>query len=406
MELLDKIKNMSNDKEEKREKRKANGDYFNIFELCGITGKENIYSNIIANFLNPHWQHGQGDIFLKKFCERFDIEFANTKETTVTREEVIPGRRPDIVIRNGSSLIVIENKTGTCDHEEQLQDYWNWMCEDEKNKSIENKTLIYLTKYGEHPRWDLKIEKIYNNLDRNENPEEYKNVSSVTIKGEGNDKFILLPYSEIRDWCGHCSIIPGIPECVADAFKQYANFIELWLNNEINDADIIELCANDLATVQEIFYSQGEGDGEQEAIQWVKDNYAKIVKSYIASEFSGKEWEGNLLEIHSIGGSPFRITIQFADNKFRYGITQSNDYPKLFMNCNDDIKTAAGNNNYSYKDGEKHRHDCWWVFYRGDSEAKGKDAVDKIIAETKKISGMTDLLKAFKGIHASESETI
>ena len=149
--------------------------YFSIYALCGITGKENIYSNIIANFLNPHWQHGQGDIFLQKFCERFDIEFANTKETTVTREEVIPGRRPDIVIRNGSSLIVIENKTGTCDHEEQLQDYWKWMCEDEKNKSIENKTLIYLTKEGEPPRCNLTIENVYNKAkESGDNVSKYK----------------------------------------------------------------------------------------------------------------------------------------------------------------------------------------------------------------------------------------
>ena len=139
MTLLNEIKKMLKDKEEKREKRKANGDYFNIYELCGIAEKENIHSNIIANLLNPGWKHGQGNVFLQKFCNRLGITYSDG-ETTVVREEVIPGRRPDIVIRNGRNLIVIENKTGTCDHEEQLQDYWQWVYD--KNPNITEKKRL------------------------------------------------------------------------------------------------------------------------------------------------------------------------------------------------------------------------------------------------------------------------
>ena len=400
--LLEKIKTKLQAKEANRDARKANGDYFNIFELCKIGEKENIFSNIIANLLDPGWKHGQGNIFLKKFCNHLGIEFECAGNTTVVREEAITGRRPDIVIRNGSTLIVIENKTGTCDHEEQLQDYWNWMCDKNKNPYVSNKILIYLTKNGEHPRCDLDIEEIYNNSGRNENPEEYKNVSSVTMKGKDNDKFILLPYSEIRDWCAHCSIISGIPECVADAFKQYANFIELWLNKETDDVDIIEFCAQDFDTTHAIYLS----DSEDNATQWVKNNYAQIIKTYIAFKFSGKEWKGNLLEIASVDGSPFRITIQFANNKIRYGIAQSNDYPTLYMDYNDVIKKEAEKKGYKYKDNAKtqNRHDCWWVFYRGDSEAKEEKAVDRIIEEIEKISEMTELLNAFVGINASESK--
>ena len=73
--LLDKIKTKLQAKEANRDARKTNGDYFNIFELCGIVGKENIYSNIVANLLDPEWKHGQGNMFLKKFCDRLGIKF-------------------------------------------------------------------------------------------------------------------------------------------------------------------------------------------------------------------------------------------------------------------------------------------------------------------------------------------
>ena len=270
MELSDKIKIMLEEKEQKRAKRQAQGDYFNIFELCKIAEKENTHSNIIANLLDPGWKHGQGNIFLKRFCERLDIPFESAAATTVVREEVIPDRRPDIVIRNGCNLIVIENKTGTCDHENQLQDYWNWMF-DESNENIETRTLIYLTKNGEHPRCQLEIEYY--------KPQNKKNVSSCTVFGKNAQKFILLPYSEIRDWCAHCSITPGVPECVADAFKQYANFLELWLNNETDDSDIIEFCAQEenLEAVNEIFYD----NKKNEVVEWINDNYDQIIKTYV-----------------------------------------------------------------------------------------------------------------------------
>ena len=172
----------------------------------------------------------------------------------------------------------------------------------------------------------------------------------------------MLPYSEIRDWCAHCSIIPGIPECVANAFKQYANFIELWLNNETDDVDIIQLCKDHLDEAHAIYLSNNTDD----ATQCVKNNYDQIIKTYIASKFPGKTWNGNLLEVYPVGDSIFRITIQFADKKFLYGITQTKDVPKAFMPYDSGIKGLANENEYEYKDNAKEgqKHDCWWVYYK------------------------------------------
>ena len=406
-ELLNEIQIILNDKEEKREKRKANGDYFNIYELCGIAGKENIFSNIIANLLDPGWKHGQGNIFLKKFCNRLGIKFEDqpqtteTTETTVKREEVIPGRRPDIVIRNGSNLIVIENKTGTCDHEEQLLDYWNWMCCKKNNPCASNKILIYLTKNGEHPRCDLEIGKIYNNSDRNENPEDYKNVSSVTIKGEGNDKFILLPYSEIRDWCAHCSIIPGIPECVADAFKQYANFIELWLNNETDDVDIIEHCAKEenLDAISAIYLS----GNTRNATQWVKDNYYQIIRTYIAFQFPGKAWRNSLLELKKIPNTIFSVCIEFAQKPSGHtliGITQTGQ-EKYISDRDLSGELRPEFLGFNVKSG---LDDCWWIVYQDINIKQIKKELEEKIKAVNKLLERNDLQEIFSKIKVSEKK--
>ena len=395
-DLRKEIEERLNDKKTARENRIKNGDYFNIFELCGITGKENIYSNIIANFLNPHWLHGQGDIFLKKFCDRLGIKYENAENAAVAREEIIPNRRPDIVIRNDSNLIVIENKTGTCDHEEQLQAYWNWMCEDEKNKSIENKTLIYLTKEGEHPRCNLTIENVYNKAkDSGDNVSKYKSYGSTKAK------FILLPYSEIWDWCAHCSIIPGIPECVADAFKQYANFIELWLNNETDEDDIIELCAKEenLDAISAIYLSGNTSD----ATQWVKDNYYQIIRTYIASKFPGKAWRDSLLELKKIPNTIFSVCIEFSQKQgghTQIGITQT-EKCKYVSDRDLSGELRPKFPGFNVKSGRK---GCWWLVNQDINIKQIKKELDEKIGTVKGLLDRADLPEIFNEIEVSEKK--
>ena len=58
-ELLDYIKTRLEEKDKARENRIKNGDFFNIYDLCGIGAKENIHSDIIAKLLNTNWKHGR-----------------------------------------------------------------------------------------------------------------------------------------------------------------------------------------------------------------------------------------------------------------------------------------------------------------------------------------------------------
>ena len=395
-DLRKEIEERLNDKKTARENRIKNGDFFNIYDLCGIGAKENIHSNIIAEFLNPQWQHGQGNIFLKKFCERLGIAFDSTQETTVTREEVIPDRRPDIVIRNGSKLIVIENKTRTCDHEEQLQDYWNWM----SNCRVTHKTLIYLTKAGEHPRCNFKIDNVYN-----KETDSGDNVSSCTSYGNDENKFILLPYSEIQDWCACCSIIPGLPDNVADAFSQYANFIERWDNNETDDEDIIAFCAqgDNLDKVHKICLS-GETDN---TIKWVKENYNRIIKTYIASQFSCSGWNNNILKLKEIDKTIFNICVEVNTNKFGcqfvlIGITQLgtntyySEYSRNLKECFKKFKRKQSGDN------------CWWIVHQEIENIKEcnliKNNIDNKIEAVKNLLKRNDLQEIFSSIKVSRNK--
>ena len=418
-DLLLKIEEKLNAKENKRQTRLANGDFFNIFELCGIDNKENIHSNIIARLLNPQWKHGQGNIFLEKFCKRFNITFDTTPETTVSREEVIKdNRRPDIVIRNGANLIVIENKIGTCDHEEQLQDYWNWMLAPQNGC----KTLIYLTKYGEHPRCEFNANITGDNCIYKQ--EEYKsadNVSSYTVFQNDKHpdfKFILLPYSEIMDWCANCSILPGIPNSVRDSFSQYANFIYLWLNNEIDDSDIVNYCIEDenIQTVIQIYNSNENTTSE--ARKWIKQNYNLIIKSYIAKKFPSIGWNGNLLETSKIGESIFRITIEFVNDSrsqfIRVGIAQTDSIDSYEM---ESIKNEINNIfqkqkwklkecNFKYKNNasKKAKHDCWWVFYNEIKQISSRVNIDKIIDAAQILANVNN--DKVKQLHAKFTKII
>jgi hypothetical protein len=100
---------------------------FNVFDL--IEPDENKLSDILAGLLDPHGDHGQGDLFLKLFLEQLDLAFDSkiTKNATVQREALTHGipryrRRVDILV-NAGVLIAIENKVEAPEQQDQVGDY-------------------------------------------------------------------------------------------------------------------------------------------------------------------------------------------------------------------------------------------------------------------------------------------
>jgi hypothetical protein len=131
---------------------KATGEHFNIFQILGIGRLEvATHSPMLAEFLNPKGHHGQGAAFLRLFIEQFDIHNFEAESDTATMKleyHVGPvteksGGRIDIVVKDGKGgIILIENKIGAGDQDNQMKRY----------REFDPKAhLFYLTLDGREP---------------------------------------------------------------------------------------------------------------------------------------------------------------------------------------------------------------------------------------------------------------
>lgn len=110
---------------------------------------ETMHSFLIANIINPNSEHGQGDLFLKSFLKKLDVEVYENDNWIVTAEI----GRIDILIKreNPHTVIVIENKSNyAIDQENQIYRYWYqeiYLPNKKQLKPIseENYHIIYLT---------------------------------------------------------------------------------------------------------------------------------------------------------------------------------------------------------------------------------------------------------------------
>ena len=119
----------------------------NIFRILKIEGNEIRHSNFLAWLVNPNANHGLKDLVLKKFfsylCFTHDFD---TSDVIVEREKL----HIDLLIYSpkGKWFIVIENKTWTVDHNNQLNRY-----SEEIEDYLPNYQgyFLYLTPSGEEP---------------------------------------------------------------------------------------------------------------------------------------------------------------------------------------------------------------------------------------------------------------
>ena len=81
-------------------------------ELSGYPHLENVYSNILAFFLDPGREHGFGSLFLESLLSVAEYEaIQDGGEVEVNREEITGTRkRIDIVISTDTLIVGIENK--------------------------------------------------------------------------------------------------------------------------------------------------------------------------------------------------------------------------------------------------------------------------------------------------------
>lgn len=93
-------------------------------ELSGYPHLENVYSNILAFFLDPEREHGFGLLFLKSLLSVAGCkEIQDGEKVEVNREEITGTRKQiDLVISTDTLIVGIENKIYNVLHND-LEDY-------------------------------------------------------------------------------------------------------------------------------------------------------------------------------------------------------------------------------------------------------------------------------------------
>ncbi len=183
-----------------------NAPDFNTFECLHPQGLDEVgLSRVIADLLNPHGSHCQGDRFLSLFLrDLLRTKWAPGTAVRVVREDLTlhcrrPRRRIDITIDLGSRGIGIENKPWAEDGEDQLRDYKEHL----DRKYHGHFQLVYLSGDGKPP----------------------KSIPAAERRAlVGLRKFQLLTYSHhLANWLASCrdSCASGRVQSFLDDFRRY-----------------------------------------------------------------------------------------------------------------------------------------------------------------------------------------
>ena len=148
-----------------REMESYRSSTFNLFNLLGIAHLEvSTHSAMLADLLNPEGSHGQRHLFLTAFIEYMKEKLSRISGgnsfPAVARDDVISSSwfvdkekstefgNMDIVVSSPELrfLVVIENKIGAGEQQEQIARYALWM--ENQREHYEKRVLLYLTPEG------------------------------------------------------------------------------------------------------------------------------------------------------------------------------------------------------------------------------------------------------------------
>ncbi|MBR3180409.1 PD-(D/E)XK nuclease family protein, partial [Candidatus Saccharibacteria bacterium] len=144
-------KNRKTEKLKNVGKKLKEGDSFNYLDIIGKQDDENVFSNLIAYFIENDKE------LLKDFCDEI-LNIKISEEAVIEREKSANGPRIDIYIEDENNAIVIENKiksevnsveerhnfTGEL-MKSQLEDYYNYVEKHAGNRS--KKYFILMPNY-------------------------------------------------------------------------------------------------------------------------------------------------------------------------------------------------------------------------------------------------------------------
>lgn len=210
------------------ERQKRSGNSFNLFNVLNIKTDELIHSSMIASLLDPHGEHGKGDLFLQKFLNIWDFGFVlDTRTACVTTEyEIGPinksfttGGRIDILIMDAHNhAIIIENKINAADQKNQLKRYANFA----KSCKLEY-AIIYLTLDGHEP-------------------------SELSTRKNFCEDYVIFSYQDdIQAWLDECLIECTVGSFLYSSISQYLHCIRTISNlmNKNNADNLIEVATKE-----------------------------------------------------------------------------------------------------------------------------------------------------------------
>ena len=118
----------------------------NFFEVAGITEMEIKHSNVLSWLMEPQEPHELGDSFFRMLLGRYAKEACDYKDLEVKRE----WQHIDLLAFSSENkvLVCIENKVGTKEHDDQLNNYFNVINNTPRFENYE-KHFLYLSPFGD-----------------------------------------------------------------------------------------------------------------------------------------------------------------------------------------------------------------------------------------------------------------
>lgn len=180
--------------------KRAAGENFNLFQICGIARNEvYTHSALLCDLLNPKGSHDQGSVFLKLFLKTLNLDVAvDDNHVSVIPEYYLgpvtgdSGGKLDILIKIGShKKIAIENKIDAAEQAKWVTRY--------RKHLREGDILLYLTLEGRLPK---EME-----------PSQKEQVTCISYK------------HDILRWLGDCQAAVKAAPIVRESLSQYIHLL-------------------------------------------------------------------------------------------------------------------------------------------------------------------------------------
>lgn len=183
-------------------------DSFNIFKVIRKGHEEvSLHSKFLFELLSPEGSHHKKDLFLKLFINQLGFNF-NLKNVTVGLEV----ENIDLLIKNKSQAIIIENKIYAGDQPEQLSRYYEII----KDKRINDIYIVYLSLNGKPP-----------------STQSIEGIPKDFIK----DRLFNKSYNQfINTWLSKCVKESATAPALRETIIQYQHLLkQLTMSNEVEE---------------------------------------------------------------------------------------------------------------------------------------------------------------------------